>query len=117
MVDGVWWGRGFRIRKTFKLDCNYLIAAFEVCGNLLKQHDCHSEEEVMAVKDDQISKALENLGTTVDDWGYSCKCAPTRDHIDRMTKKGVMFSRICVFDPDLVPATTKYKKLDFGLIS
>jgi len=69
----------FRARKT----CNYLEAAVETCGNGLMEHDCNTAEAVTTMKDGQISKVLETIGSTVADFD-SCKCPAVKAHVNRM---------------------------------
>jgi len=69
----------FRARKT----CNYLTDAVETCGNGLMEHDCNTAEEVTAMKDGQISKVLERIGSTVAEFD-SCKCPPVKAHVNRV---------------------------------
>merc|ERR550517_1313204 len=65
----------------------YLLT-FQACGNKLMQHGCNSEEAVTGMKDNQLGRVLERIGSTLADWD-SCKCPPMKAHIDRMkTKEG-----------------------------
>jgi len=71
----------FRARKS----CNYLEDAIEKCSKHLTEHDCNSEEEVTAMKDDQIKRILTTLESSVAEWD-SCKCPTVKAHIDRLKK-------------------------------
>merc|ERR550517_2031547 len=57
----------YRARKT----CNYLTDAVETCGNKLRENDCNSEEEVNKLKDEQISRIMKNINTSVQDFDSS----------------------------------------------
>jgi len=69
----------WRARKT----CNYLTEAIEVCGNVLTEHGCNTEEAVTTMKDTQFGKLLKDIGRIVADFD-SCKCPAAKAHIDRM---------------------------------
>jgi len=71
----------FAARKS----CNYLEDAIENCSKHLMDHQCSSEEEVTAQKDEQIKRILKNLDSSVAEWD-SCKCPTVKAHIDRMKK-------------------------------
>merc|ERR1712071_138852 len=61
--------------------CNYMTAAVEDCGNKLIG-DCNTEDDVTAMKDEQLKSILEQLQQSVDEWD-SEKCPAVKAHIDR----------------------------------
>jgi len=61
--------------------CNYMTAAVEDCGNKLIG-DCNTEDDVTAMKDEQLKSILEQLQQSVDEWD-SDKCPAVKAHIDR----------------------------------
>jgi len=71
----------FRARKA----CNYLEDAIENCSSHLTEHECNSEEQVTAMKDEQIKTILTQLKSSVQEWD-SCKCPTVKSHIDRVKK-------------------------------
>merc|ERR1711892_1271207 len=52
--------------------CNYVTAGVEDCGNKLNG-ECHTKEEVDAMKDKQLKDVLDKLKISVDEWD-SDKC-------------------------------------------
>jgi len=108
----------FRARKA----CNYMMEAVEDCGNKLMQHGCNSEEEVTAMKDAQLEKVLENIKSSIDEWD-SCKCPPTKAHIDRLKArdgnevKGCSPSYAIVREEfHEIELTSQFMDLDFAFI-
>jgi len=73
----------FAARKA----CNYLEDAIENCSQHLTgpDHQCKTEEEVTAMKDEQIKKVLVHVDSSIADWD-SCKCPTVKAHIDRVKK-------------------------------
>merc|ERR1719466_699696 len=61
--------------------CNYMTSAVEDCGNKLIG-DCNTEDDVTAMKDEQLKSILEQLQQSVDEWD-SDKCPAVKAHIDR----------------------------------
>jgi len=51
----------------------------------LMNHECNSEEEVTAQKDEQLKRVLEQLNSSIAEWD-SCKCPTVKAHIDRVKK-------------------------------
>jgi len=102
--------------------CNYLMEAIEVCGNKLLQHGCNSEEAVMGMKDNQLGKILEPIGSSLADWD-SCKCPPMKAYIDRMKARDGYELTSCSSDYAVVreefhepEMTSQFMDLDFAFI-
>merc|ERR1712106_1179855 len=62
--------------------CNYMTASVEDCGNKLVG-ECKSQEEVNAMKDDQLKAVLVQLKTSISEWDTE-KCPATKAHVDRL---------------------------------
>merc|ERR1712106_103412 len=56
--------------------CNYMTASVEDCGNKLVG-ECKSQEEVNAMKDDQLKAVLVQLKTSISEWDTE-KCPATK---------------------------------------
>jgi len=92
----------YRERKV----CNYLADAVEDCGNGLVEDECNTEEAVTEMKDNQISKVLESIGQTVENFD-SCKCPPVKAHLNRMKAvEGVKVVQECYDDYAMAAGTT-----------
>jgi len=87
----------FRARKT----CNYLTDAVETCGNKLRENDCNSEEEVNKLKDEQISRIMTHINTSVKDFDSS-KCPAVKASLER----------VCAADPECVQDQPSTKSED-----
>merc|ERR1711892_596369 len=62
--------------------CNYMTASVEDCGNKLVG-ECKSQEEVNAMKDDQLKAVLVQLKTSISEWDTE-KCPAPKAHVDRL---------------------------------
>jgi len=98
------------------------LPTFQACGNKLLQHGCNSEEAVTGMKDNQLGRVLERIGSTLADWD-SCKCPPMKAHIDRMKTKEGAAVKGCSPSSAIVreefhepESTSQFMDLDFAFI-
>jgi len=103
----------FRTRKT----CTYMNDVIEICPNKLREHGCHSEEEMTRKKDQQLDKVLENVDN-IEDWD-SCKCPSVKADIDRVKALAFMDElevKECSSEFHAFESTSEFIDLDFGFI-
>eukprot|EP00091_Calanus_sinicus_P011382 TRINITY_DN25815_c0_g1_i1.p1 TRINITY_DN25815_c0_g1~~TRINITY_DN25815_c0_g1_i1.p1 ORF type:complete len:202 (+),score=45.50 TRINITY_DN25815_c0_g1_i1:82-606(+) len=62
--------------------CNYMTSVVDHCTNMLIGN-CHTLEEVVEMKDQQLKGIIQQVESSVDDWN-SDMCPPVRAHFKRI---------------------------------